>query len=37
MLYQEHGGEIYTGNYRLDFSANLNPLGMPDSVKAAVR
>ena len=37
MLYQEHGGEIYTGDYRLDFSANLNPLGMPDSVKAAVR
>ena len=37
MLYQEHGGEIYTGDYRLDFSANINPLGMPDSVKAAVR
>ncbi len=37
MLQQEHGGEIYTGNWRLDFSTNLNPLGPPDSVKAAVR
>ena len=39
MLYNTvnpHGGDIYAGNVELDFSANTNPLGMPDSVKAAV-
>ena len=30
-----HGGNIYTGSYRLDFSANLNPLGMPPAVRDA--
>ena len=36
-----HGGDIYThrdlkpGQKLLDFSANLNPLGMPESVKQA--
>ncbi len=32
-----HGGDIYTAPYRLDFSANLNPLGMPRSVADAAR
>ncbi len=33
-----HGGDIYSRNVRLDFSANLNPLGMPESVRqAAIR
>lgn len=31
-----HGGDRYTNNCRLDFSANINPLGMPEGVKAAV-
>lgn len=37
-----HGGDIYTerqkgrGQGLLDFSANINPLGLPDSVKQAV-
>ncbi len=34
-----HGGNIYRKgrNVRLDFSANLNPLGMPESVKKAAK
>ena len=31
-----HGGEIHRQSYLLDFSANINPLGMPDSVREAV-
>lgn len=31
----EHGGDIYTTSYRLDFSVSLNPLGMPESVQNA--
>ena len=39
MLYDTknpHGGDIYAGNVRLDFSANTNPFGTPESVLAAV-
>lgn len=37
MEYQ-HGGDIYTNHVKLDFSANINPLGMPKKVKdAAIR
>lgn len=35
-----HGGDIYADNWNeepLDFSANINPLGMPDSVRAAAQ
>jgi len=32
-----HGGDIYTNAVRLDFSANINPAGMPDAVKQALR
>lgn len=38
-----HGGDIYSaeishpGEEFLDFSANINPLGLPEEVKAAVR
>lgn len=35
MQTQVHGGDIYSKPYRLDFSANINPFGMPESVKAA--
>ena len=31
-----HGGDIYTNEVRLDFSANINPAGMPDAVKQAL-
>lgn len=32
-----HGGDIYTySSVRLDLSANINPLGMPDAVKKAL-
>lgn len=37
----EHGGDIYTykerkGHWPIDFSANMNPLGLPRKVKAAL-
>lgn len=31
-----HGGDIYRQHVDLDFSVNLNPLGMPENVKRAV-
>lgn len=34
-MFHEHGGDIYTKPYRIDFSANMNPLGMPESVAEA--
>ncbi|SDB20288.1 threonine-phosphate decarboxylase CobD [Eubacterium oxidoreducens] len=30
-----HGGDIYTNENMLDFSANINPCGMPDSIRQA--
>lgn len=33
----QHGGDIYTNEGKLDFSANLNPLGMPASVAMAAK
>lgn len=39
MLYQTenpHGGDLYSRPVELDFSANINPLGTPDSVKRAI-
>ncbi|MCC8168814.1 MAG: aminotransferase class I/II-fold pyridoxal phosphate-dependent enzyme [Oscillospiraceae bacterium] len=32
----EHGGDIYRNDVRLDFSANINPFGMPAGVRAAI-
>ena len=33
----QHGGNIYQGNGRwLDFSANINPMGMPETVCTAI-
>ena len=32
-----HGGDVYSRPVRLDFSANVNPFGAPEPVKAAVR
>ena len=32
-----HGGDIYSHKIRYDFSANINPLGMPERVKRALR
>ena len=40
MLYQTqnpHGGDIYTTPVRLDFSANINPLGTPPAVIEAMK
>lgn len=31
-----HGGDIYRNHVTLDFSVNINPLGIPDSVKKAM-
>lgn len=31
----EHGGDIYTNEYRLDFSSNINPFGMSEQVRRA--
>lgn len=31
--YYEHGGDLYSRPVRLDFSSNLNPLGMPAGVR----
>lgn len=33
----DHGGDIYSQEILLDYSANINPLGMPEGVKNAVR
>ncbi len=33
----EHGGDIYTHGDVIDFSANLNPLGMPQGVRENLR
>jgi len=35
-MIQHHGGNIYGYADILDFSANINPLGMPESVKQAI-
>lgn len=32
----EHGGDIYRNNVRIDFSVNINPLGISEKVKDAV-
>ena len=32
----KHGGDTFGREIRYDFSANLNPLGMPQSVKKAL-
>ena len=31
-----HGGDIYSQKVEMDYSANINPLGMPEGVKAAI-
>lgn len=37
MIKETHGGNIYKFDHKVyDFSANLNPLGMPEEVKAAI-
>ena len=36
-MFQRHGGDVFTYPGILDLSANLSPLGMPESVKKAVR
>lgn len=37
MIKNEHGGDIFEREIVYDFSANLNPLGMPESVKKALQ
>ena len=36
MEYQ-HGGDIYSQDIQMDYSANINPLGMPEAVRPALR
>lgn len=36
MEYQ-HGGDIYSQDIQMDYSANINPLGMPETVKSTLR
>ena len=35
-LEYEHGGDIYSRPVALDYSANINPLGLPEGVKKAL-
>ncbi|MFT4105736.1 MAG: histidinol-phosphate transaminase [Lacrimispora sp.] len=35
MEYQ-HGGDIYTNSVTIDYSANINPLGLPEKVREAL-
>ncbi len=35
-MLQRHGGDIYRNKTAIDFSVNINPLGMPDTVKKAL-
>lgn len=37
MLKHRHGGDIYSTAYRMDYSANINPLGTPEDVIAAAQ
>ncbi|MCI9104944.1 MAG: threonine-phosphate decarboxylase [Lachnospiraceae bacterium] len=37
MEYQLHGGDIYHGKIALDFSVNVNPLGLPCGVQKTLR
>ena len=34
--FNPHGGDIYSRDVLYDFSSNINPEGMPESVKNAV-
>lgn len=36
MIDNTHGGDIFTDPIELDFSVNVNPLGMPETVKQAI-
>ena len=31
-----HGGDIYRNRIQIDFSVNINPLGIPEEVKGAL-
>ena len=37
MLKHRHGGDIYSTSYRMDYSANINPLGIPEGVVEAAQ
>lgn len=37
MMKNEHGGDTFEREILYDFSANLNPLGMPESIKNALQ
>lgn len=37
MIIPKHGGDIYTNKIEYDFSANLNPLGIPEGVKNVLK
>mgnify|MGYP000205356459 CR=1 FL=1 len=32
----QHGGDIYSNQVSMDYSANINPLGLPEGVKKAL-
>lgn len=35
MQSQVHGGDIYSGNYTMDFSTSISPIGVPEGVRQA--
>ena len=37
MMKHKHGGDVYSRDYKIDYSANINPLGPPEGVLRAVR
>lgn len=37
MIHSIHGGDIYRNQINIDFSVNINPFGLPDTVRTALK